>query len=60
MNYLCKRCVWSSQCGGEHPCSHYDPINLEDHMLQEYIDELRMSKQRADMTAIEQDNMEQE
>lgn len=60
MNYLCKRCVWKAQCGGEHPCSHYDPISPEDHLLQEYIDELRMCKQLACQTAIEQDNFEQE
>lgn len=60
MNYLCKRCVWRTQCGGEHPCSHYDPINLEDHVLQEYIDELRICKRLADTTAIEQDNLEWE
>lgn len=60
MNYLCKRCVWCTQCGGNTPCSHYEPINLEDHILQEYIDELRMCKQLANMTAIEQDNLEWE
>lgn len=60
MNYLCKRCVWNTHCGGKYPCSHYDPINPEDQILQEYVDELRMCKQLADITAIEQDNLEQE
>ena len=60
MNYLCKRCVWKAQCGGDDPCPHYDPINPEDHLLQEYIDELRMCRRFAYQTAIEQDNFEQE
>lgn len=60
MNYLCKRCVWQLQCGGDRPCSHYDPINPEDYILQEYAEELRMCRELAYLTAIEQDNFERE
>lgn len=60
MHYLCKRCVWRIQCGGNAPCSHYDPIDLEEHILQEYAQELRLCWREACSTAIEQDNFEQE
>ena len=57
---MCMRCMWSDQCGKTEPCSHFEPIDLESHLEKQYVDELILREYKADLTAIEQDNLYRE